>query len=318
MRPRSLVSCIAVATLLHVAPCVADEVQVKSVDRYTGTLVKLDAGTLVFKTAFGELKIPWSEVTGLTVDDAIVVQTADGQSTTMKGGAVDIGSVTAISRPEPPIMWSGAANAGFLATGGNTDINSLRLDGELVARTRANRLTFNALVNRAEDAGRTTARNWTFSARYDRFISPRLYINGSGIFTNDEFRDLDLRTALGAALGYQVFDLPLVKLSAEGGLGWVDENFAALPDDSYTALRESASLDVFVVADRVVLFHRHDGYYGVTGDDNLFIKMQNGVRLGLVGGLVTTAQLDIDYDRSPAPGRRQTDRTFALTFGYRF
>jgi hypothetical protein len=46
--------------------------------------------------------------------------------------------------------------------------------------------------------------------------------------------------------------------------------------------------------------------------------MQNGVRFGLVGGLVATAQLDLDYDASPAPGHRNTDRTFALTFGYRF
>jgi hypothetical protein len=29
-------------------------------------------------------------------------------------------------------------------------------------------------------------------------------------------------------------------------------------------------------------------------------------------------QLDLDYDRSPSPGRSDTDRTFALTFGYRF
>ena len=58
--------------------------------------------------------------------------------------------------------------------------------------------------------------------------------------------------------------------------------------------------------------------FGVTGDDNLFVKMQNGVRLALVAGFVTTAQLDLDYDRSPAPDRRATDRTFALTFGYRF
>jgi hypothetical protein len=33
---------------------------------------------------------------------------------------------------------------------------------------------------------------------------------------------------------------------------------------------------------------------------------------------VTTTQLDIDYDRSPAPDRTHTDRTLAVTFGYRF
>jgi putative salt-induced outer membrane protein YdiY len=145
-----------------------------------------------------------------------------------------------------------------------------------------------------------------------------VFVNGNGIFTNDRFRDLDLRTALGAGLGYQVLDTAMAKLSVEGGLGWVDENFDGAPDDSYTALRDAARLDVLLVADRVTLFHQHDGYFGVTGEDNLFVKMQNGVRLALVAGFVTTAQLDFDYDRSPAPGRRTTDRTFALTFGYRF
>ena len=53
-------------------------------------------------------------------------------------------------------------------------------------------------------------------------------------------------------------------------------------------------------------------------EDNLFVRTQNGVRFSLVGGLVSTAQLEIDYDRTPAPGRRQTDRSFAITFGYRF
>jgi hypothetical protein len=72
------------------------------------------------------------------------------------------------------------------------------------------------------------------------------------------------------------------------------------------------------VPDRVQLFHNHDGYFGVTGDDNLFFRTQNGARVGLAAGFVTTLQLDLDYDKSPAPGRKNTDRTFALTFGYRF
>ncbi len=62
----------------------------------------------------------------------------------------------------------------------------------------------------------------------------------------------------------------------------------------------------------------HDGYFGVGGADNLFVKTQSGVRVALIAGLVTAVQVEADYDRTPAPGRRQTDRTFALTLGYRF
>jgi hypothetical protein len=69
---------------------------------------------------------------------------------------------------------------------------------------------------------------------------------------------------------------------------------------------------------RVKAFHIHNGYFGVSGEDKMFIRMQNGIRLGLAAGFVTTIEHDVDYDRAPAPGRRQTDRTFSLTLGYRF
>lgn len=318
MRLRLLVPLIVAAAALHVVPCAADEVQLKNGDRLTGTVVSLDAGKLTFKTAHGDLAIAWPEVTALTVDEPVLVTTADGPPATPQSGTIDIASTTTLARPEPPLSWTGGANAGLLQTSGNTDVNSLRLDADVSARAAANRYSVAADVNRAEDTGRETARNWSVSGDYDRFLNPRVYINANAIFANDPFRDLDLRTALGAALGYQVLDTAMTKLSVEGGLGWVDENFETAPDDSYTAIREGAKLDVLLVADRVTLFHEHNGYLGVTGDDNLFVKMKNGLRLGLMAGLVTTLQLDLDYDRSPAPGRRNTDRAFALTFGYRF
>lgn len=318
MRLRLLVPLMIAAVALHVVPCVADEVQLKNGDRLTGTVVSLDAGKLTFKTAHGDLGIAWPEVTALTVDEPVLVTTADGTPATPRSGTIDIASTTMLARPEPPLSWTGGANAGLLQTSGNTDVNSLRLDADVSARAGANRYSVAADVNRAEDTGRETARNWSVSGDYDRFLNRRLYINANTIFTNDPFRDLDLRTALGAALGYQLLDTAMTKLSVEGGLGWVDENFEAAPDDSYTAIRESAKLDVLLVTDRVTLFHEHNGYLGITGEDNLFVKMKNGLRLGLMAGLVTTLQLDLDYDRSPAPGRRNTDRAFALTFGYRF
>ena len=45
---------------------------------------------------------------------------------------------------------------------------------------------------------------------------------------------------------------------------------------------------------RVLAFHQHDGYFGVTGDNKMFIRTQNGVRLGLAAGFVTTIEEDLD------------------------
>lgn len=309
--------CAALLVFLA-SPLSADELRLKNGDRYSGTVVQLAGGTLTFKTAHGTLDIPWADVDALTVDETILLTTADGVEVSRAGGVIDVIGTTALRRPEPPMSISGGAAAGFVKTGGNTEVNSIRVDADAVMRLRENRYTLGAALNRAKTAGVETARNWTGSARYDRFVSERLFLNANAILTNDPFRDLDLRTALGAGIGYQFLDTPVLKFSVDGGGAYVNENFDTAADDSYGAVREGAKLDVLLASERVTLFHRHDGYFGVTGDDNLFVNTQNGVRLALAAGFVTSVQLDTEYDRSPAPGRRSSDRTWALTLGYRF
>ncbi|HEX5110095.1 MAG TPA: DUF481 domain-containing protein [Vicinamibacterales bacterium] len=317
---------------LFSASAFADEVQLRGGDRYTGQVVSLAGGKLTFKTAHGDLTIPWADVQSLTTTMPLrvtlrgqpaatvtAIAAADqGRVTLTPGGAVALADIDGIAQIEPPVVVTGGANAGWIATSGNTDINTLRLDGDATVRQGANRYRASAAVNQAEDRGEDTVDNWTTSLDYDRFLTKRLFVNANAIFTNDRFRDLDLRTALGGSIGYQVFDTPRIKLTASGGLGWVNEDFVLAPDDDYFAFRESVGLDIGIVPDRVLFFHKHDSYIGLTGDDNLFIKTQNGVRLTVVKNFVTTVQWDLDYDRSPAPGTRDSDRRFTLTFGYRF
>jgi putative salt-induced outer membrane protein YdiY len=318
--------------LLTAAPARADEVLLKNGDRFTGTTVSLAGGVLTMATPYGDVRIPWAEVTRLAIQDPIlasvagappapvtIVVAADGQATLQPGGLVALADITSLARPQPAVIVNGGANAGIIATAGNTDVNNLRLDGDVVARANVNRYSASAAVTRAKDRGVETAQNWTTAFKYDRFVSTRMFLNANAIFTNDRFRDLDLRTAVGAGVGYQVLTGPRVTLTADGGLGYVNENLESpQPDDSYAALRESVSLAAFAIPDRIQFFHVHDGYFGVTGEDNLFVRMQNGVRLALAAGFVTTLRHDLDYDRSPAVGRSNTDRTFALTLGYRF
>ena len=311
--------CALMATLAVTGPAfAADELQLRNGDRVTGDVVALQAGKLIFKTAFGELGVPWAEVAMLRLDAPMLVTARDAATrlTTLEG--IAMADVVALASPVAPLVISGGANAGWLATGGNTDVNNLHLDGEMVARRPRDRISAGAAVNRARDSERETAENATFTASYDRFFSDRLFANGNAILTNDRFRGLDLRAALGAGLGYEVWKTAASSLSVEGGLGYVREAFTDVPDDSYAAAREALRLAAFVVANRVEVFHRHDGYFGLTGDDNLFFRMQNGARFTLGAGLVSTLQLDLDYDRSPAPGRKNTDRSTSLTFGYRF
>jgi putative salt-induced outer membrane protein YdiY len=316
MRP--VVPCLLFVFLLA-APAAADELRLKNGDRITGEVVSLDAGKLTFKTPGGDLIVAWDEVTSLTIDEPMLITVKGGEPELRPFAGLALGDVVAIEVPPPPLDWTGSANVGFVTTSGNTDVTSLRLDGEIIAIRPNDRFSAAALINKAEDSGVDTADNWNLAFNYDRFLTDRLYVNGNAILTSDQFKSLDLRTALGAAIGYDVWKTPRGLLSVNGGLGYVNENFAdPLEDDDYFALREGVRAQIFFAEKRVEAFHNHDTYIGLTGDDNLFFRMQNGVRFRIVGSLVSTIQSDLDYDRSPAPGRDNTDSTFAITLGYRF
>ena len=159
---------------LSAAVAAADEPRLKNDDRLTGTVVRLERGTLTFKTPHGDLQVAWPDVASIQRPTANCSSRRDRESRDRSSSIPQepvppLGDITAIETPAPPLQWDGAANAGLLTTGGNTDVTNPRLDGELIARTALDRYTTTAVVNRAEDAGRETARNWTAAFAYDRF-----------------------------------------------------------------------------------------------------------------------------------------------------
>ena len=327
--------CTVLVLLLTATAAFADVVELQNGDRITGTVTKLSGGTLTLKTPGGDITIPWDMIRTLTSAAPLQVsikgrpgkQTISAIATTAPGqlqltplGAVAAADITDIEPVTPNVTINGGASAGFLNSHGNTDVFALRMDGDLVVKQNKNRYSASAALNRVKDRALDleTAKNWNTAFNYDRFLTTRLFINANAIFTNDEKRDIDLRSAFGLGLGYVVIDDHLVKLTANGGLGWVNENFFVAPDDDYTAAHESVSLDIFAIPHRIEFFHKHDGYFGLQGDNKLFIKTNQGARLTVIKGFVTTFELDLDYDGSPSPGRKSTDRTLALTFGYRF
>jgi putative salt-induced outer membrane protein YdiY len=332
---RRFVPLALIAILLSATPALADVVQLMNGDRITGKVVSLASGTLVFRIGGGDIDIPWNQITAIQSTETLRITIAGrpgtqtitgmamgvpGQLVLTPGGPVSLTDVTDLGPIEKALTINGGANAGFLNSGGNTDSFSLHLDGDLAVRLNANRYSANGVLNRVKDRldNLYTARNWSTAFNYDRFLTRGLFVNANAIFANDDFRDLDLRSAYGLGLGYQVFDTPKLKLTANAGLGWVKENFMIAEDNDYTAARESAALNFVAVPHRIEFFHKHDGYFGLRGDDNLFVRTNNGVRVTVIKNFVTTLQEDIDYDASPSPGRKATDRTFALTFGYRF
>jgi putative salt-induced outer membrane protein YdiY len=325
-------------TLLFVAmtwsQAFADEVWLKNGDRLTGKVVSLDAGTLVFKTSYaGDLSIKWEEVVNLKTDEPIKVVLGD--ETTAQGPVspgdpgrvklkaeqvaepvtVDLANVKTIN-PKPPLRTNLRANVGFSMTDGNTDTQDIYADAEFMARTLHNRFTIGGLYKRSEDEDVKTEDKALGYMKYDHFFTKKWYAYANATGEKDDFKDLDLRATLGAGVGYQFIETDRTNLSVEGGISYVDENYILAEDNNFMAGRWALKFDHFLLPKSLQYFLYHTGLQSVEDSDDLILFTQTGFRIPFYKNLNITAQFNWEYDKSPSPGKKESDYTYLLTIGY--
>ena len=311
----------------------ADEVWLMSGNTLTGTAQTLESGMLTFRTPYADAKVPWRDVAALeTARNVRVTVRQRGshvgrltagplgylQLQTVAGVSLDVAlaDVVMIVRAPSGVITTGRAQTGFLVSSGTSDLSSLQFTGELAWRTPVQRTSAEVGINRSSSRGIETARNMTATFRHQEFLADHLYANMNAIFTNDGFRDVTLRSAPGAGIGYQFFRYGVTTLSFDGGIGYVDERRNVLRDRSYWALRESAKFETFILPKRLEFFHQHDGYFGLDNDENWFMRTRSGLRVNVASGIIVTGELGVNYDRQATPRRNRIERTFAITMGY--
>lgn len=312
---------------------IADEVWLLSGNTLTGTAQTLESGMLTFRTPYADAKVPWREVAGLETARNVRVTVRQlgshvGRITTgplgylrletPAGPSLDVAlsDVVMIVRAQSGVITTGRAQTGFLVSSGTSDLSSLHFTGEMAWRTPVQRTAAEIGINRSSSRGLETARNMTATFRHQEFLADHLYANMNAIFTNDGFRDLTLRSAPGAGIGYQFLRYGVTTLSFDGGIGYVDERRNLLPDRSYWAVRESAKFETFILPKRLEFFHQHDGYFGLYNDESWFMRTRSGLRVNVASGIIMTGELGVNYDRQATPRRNRIERTFAITMGY--
>jgi len=326
---------VLLASLVTTLPVVADEVHLSNGDRLSGTVRRMTAGRLVIETSYaGEISIAWQAVARLVTDEPATVVLADGS--TLRGALsspedgllsvetdqlarppiFDLARVEAVNPPEePPVRLSGGLQLSLVSARGNTENDNLVLQGDLVARTESSRFTLGALLNEAQEDGRDTASKSTAYLAYDHFLTERWYFNSNARFNEDEFRDLNLRTSVGLAVGRQFRERERSSLSLELGLSAVNEDFLVAEDESFTAghwVLEARQ----PLAAAVSFFHRQDGLVSLEESEDVVVQTQTGFRFSLLRSFVAAAQMTLDWDNSPSPGREKRDTTYLLTLGY--
>lgn len=317
-----------------------DELLLINGDRLTGKVIRMEGDLLYYSTPYvsTEMEIAWKDVANLITDEDVQIVLEDG--TTLNGRTMkaedgkvkmkmgsfietvsfDLAQVTSVNPKKneaKKMTLKGIVNAGFSQSSGNTDTTSVYIDTEVVARTPKNRYTIGLEYNYENDNDETTERNALGYAKYDYFLTNKWYLYSNSFFQTDPVADLRLRTTLGIGAGYQFFETERTQLSVEAGPAYVNEDLEEGEDMDFSAARWAVDFN-HALYDWLETFHFQEGYYGLEGSDNLFLRTRTGLRFPFAEAFHFTLQYNWDYDKSPAEGASSVDREYVTTLGYSF
>jgi len=320
-------------------PATADELRLSNGDVISGQLIRMEENKLIFETGYaGEISVNWTDVINLITDDPIKVILTDGkvlEGFSRKASAnmmrmetekletpsdVKLSEVAAINPEEKPVVKITArTNVGITQDRGNTDRDSLRLDGDFIARTAKSRYTLRGELNKEKVKGDTTVENWLAFGGYSYFLSQKWFLFADTIFEHDKFADLDLRSTLGAGVGHQFFESETLNLAVAAGPAWVNEDFKKADDDHYSAGQLLFNYDQFFFNKFVQLFHRQASSIKLSDTDKWLIRTRQGLRFPIYKGFTTTLQYNYDYNNDPSPeADEKWDSQLMFLLGWQF
>lgn len=140
----------------------------------------------------------------------------------------------------PPPRWEGSAEFSLVATGGNTDTQTLGAGTSVTWRPGAWTTTGRGAFVRSATADIVTAESSVIEIRTARALSPRAELFARGEYLVDRFSGIDSRSSVDAGFGWLVVDEAPHKLKVDVGLGATREARLAGDDVSFASATTSA------------------------------------------------------------------------------
>lgn len=330
---------LAAALCLASSGALADEVRLANGDRISGTIKGKSGKKLLVATAHaGEVAVDWAQVVAVTTTRPVEIllrgaaAPVKGTLQPLYGGSALLvgvdGAATEIAlsdiahlNPQPHetgtgITYAGRTTLSAAYTGGNVESERLYADAELTARALRYRYAISGRVEQREDPALGDNSAWLAAANYDRFFAGRHFGYGRASFERDEAKDLDRRSALGLGYGVDLLDSPVAKLSVRGGPEYVVVERFVGPHEEYPAAGWGIKGSWLPGGGRLELFHEQDGFWNLEDTDVVTLRSKTGLRVPVMARLNATAQINMDWESEPAPGRASTDRTLLLGLDY--
>ena len=200
---------------------------------------------------------------------------------------------------------------------GNSEGERLYIESDFNTSARDWRYSLGLKARRERDHGNLVSSNWLLTGNYDRFLSGTArfrYLRAS--LEEDRFRDIDLRSTVGAGFGMQLLSSDRTQLSLRGGLDLVDLRRNEDPDEIFPALGWGVNYTHRVPWFSAELFHDHAGYWNLEDFGQVTMRSRSGIRVPFISGLTASLQLNLDWEGEPTDGRRATDASWLIGLGY--
>jgi putative salt-induced outer membrane protein len=219
--------------------------------------------------------------------------------------------------PPPPPTQEATAELAFVGTTGNSSTNTFSVAGEHIARPTSwvikNRAAF--LRNESEDV--LTAESFLYAFRAERTINERLSAFGEYAYFTDEFAGIDHRNSLLGGLAYKLVNTAAHQLTADAGLGYLNEQ-RLTGDDVSSATYGFGSLYKWTISPTATLEDeaRLTGVFEMA-DDWRFLHV-----ISLTSQLTELLSLKVSntvrYLHLPPAGFRGTDTTTSIALVAKF
>lgn len=224
--------------------------------------------------------------------------------------------------PKPQESGEGVSRDGRITLSGavltgNSEGERLYVESDFNTHARDWRYSIGLKARRERDHGNLVSSNWLLTGNYDRFLSGTLrfrYLRAS--MEDDRFRDIDLRSAIGAGIGMQLLSTERTQLSLRGGLDAVDLRRHEGSDETFPALGWGVDFTHRIPWFSAELFHDHAGYWNLEDFGQVTVRSRSGIRVPFVTGLTASLQLNLEWEGDPTEGRRATDAAWLIGLGY--
>jgi putative salt-induced outer membrane protein YdiY len=309
----------------------ADVIYLKNGDRITGEINRVMNEEITIDPEYGgEYEVKFEHILRLESDRTMDVELYDGTrgafqfdeggepgQVTLVSGAmttnVELSEVKQAVEFED-FNWASKLDVSSSFSKGNTDSQLINVQGNSRFLRGNLRYVSDLSIVREKQGDDYVKERDKFRVAYNYIWRNNWYAALDATVERDPIAQLDLRTALNPAIGYDIWDEPDKYFSVQFGAGYASEK-SDFGDSSGGNIDFRLSLTYDISRLDLEFFHDQHIYHNLKGRENTVFNTRAGVRYEITDDIYINIQADYDYDFGPPVDTDEKDLTFLIGAG---